>query len=319
MVKRLIFVVFIFLTGFLAIFIWWRWAINPVSPPADSRQVFVVPQGQSGATIGKRLYDQGYIKSQLAFKLLVDRKNLTTKLQAGDFYLSQSMDLNDILQSLTQGSLDYWLTIPEGWRVEEIAAAISKKSSLAESKVILAAKPFEGRLFPDTYLIPQQASAEDIVTILTDNFEKKFTPLKSQLEKTGLSETQAITLASLIEREAKHELDRSLVSSVIHNRLKLGMALQIDATVQYLLGVTGDWWPQNLTRENLQTRSPYNTYLNSGLPPAPIANPGLASLKAAVNPSQTDYLYYLSDAQGYNHYSEDLEGHNANIDQYLSQ
>ena len=301
----------------MGIFFWWRWATSPIDANDDTRQVFVVPQGQTANTIGKRLEDQGYIRSQLAFKLLLNRKSLDAKLQAGDFYISYSMDLPAIIESLAHGSLDYWLTIPEGWRSEQVAAAIAKKSSLSSPDFIVAAKPYEGRLFPDTYLIPQQATAEDIVSILTNNFDKKFSSLKLP-QPQKFSPDQLIIIASLIEREARHESDRPLVSSVIYNRLNLGMALQLDATVQYALGQPDNWWSQNLSREQLTTLSAYNTYAHPGLPPAPIANPGLAALEAAIDPADTDYLYYVSDSGGYNHYAKDIEGHNQNISQYLN-
>ena len=192
----------------MGIFFWWRWATSPIDANDDTRQVFVVPQGQTANTIGKRLEDQGYIRSQLAFKLLLNRKSL------------DSMDLPAIIESLAHGSLDYWLTIPEGWRSEQVAAAIAKKSSLSSQDFIVAAKPYEGRLFPDTYLIPQQATAEDIVSILTNNFDKKFSSLKLP-QPQKFSPDQLIIIASLIEREARHESDRPLVSSVIGSARQL--------------------------------------------------------------------------------------------------
>lgn len=308
MLKKL----FVFgLTGLTLLFligiVFWRWSNSPVDINNTTPQVFVVPQGQSAKIIGQRLKTNGFIKSQLAFNLLVDQQSLGNKLQAGDFRLSPSMDLSAIIDSLTHGSLDYWITFPEGLRVEEYAERLAEKSNLDPQAFILAAKPYEGRLFPDTYLIPQTASAEDIVKLLTDTFNRK-------------SPTQAddlIILASLIEREAKHSQDRPLVSSVLHNRQELKMALQIDATVQYIVGKPDKWWKKELTKQDLTIDSPYNTYLYPGLPPKPIANPGLASLEAALKPAETNYLFYLSDSSGYNHYATDLVGHNANIDKYL--
>jgi UPF0755 protein len=320
MIKRFFSLGLLLLVILLALtYFWWQWAVSPVQPKNTQEQIFIVPQGQNAKTIGRRLLQQGFIKSQLAFQLLVDRKNYASRLQAGDFRLSPSMDLTTIIDSLTHGSLDYWITFPEGLRVEEYATLLSTKADIDPQQFILAAKPFAGRLFPDTYLIPQNASARDIINILTRNFDKKFTPLKKDLVKTGLSEQEIIILASLIEREAKHEQDRPLVSSVLHNRLKINMALQIDATVQYVVGRPGDWWPKHLSQADLQAPSPYNTYIHSGLPPAPIANPGLSSLQAAVNPATTNYLYYVSDSAGYNHYAESLAEHNLNITKYLNQ
>ena len=307
MIKAFFRVILLLIFGCLAVFVYWSWANQPVNLKNTAPQAFVVPQGQSVKTIASRLKTNGLIKNELIFRLLVDRKNLSASLQAGDFRLSPAMNLEQIIEALTHGSQDYWITFPEGLRVEEYAQRLAEKSNLNPQDFILAAKPYEGQLFPDTYLIPQSASVEDVVKLLVDTFK-----LKSPTQ-----DKQTIILASLIEREAKHETDRALVSSVFHNRLKLNMALQVDATVQYILGKTGNWWPKDLTHENLQISSPYNTYLNPGLPPRPICNPGLASLQAALNPAQTAYLYYVSDSSGYNHYAATLDEHNANVAKYL--
>lgn len=309
MLKKL----FSFLLLLLVIFcgaVYWFYknAQKPVNSKNTTPQVFVVPQGQSAKIIASRLKQSGFINNELVFRLLVNRKNLSSSLQAGDFRLSPSMNLETIIESLTHGSLDYWITFPEGLRTEEYAEKLAAKSAITLQDFILAAKPYEGQLFPDTYLIPQSASAEDVVKLLVDTFAAK----------SPTQDKKTIILASLIEREAKHEQDRSLVASVLHNRLKINMALQIDATVQYALGKIGNWWPKDLTHENLKIVSPFNTYLNPGLPPKPICNPGLSALKAALKPSQTDYLYYVSDSSGYNHYAATLEGHNQNIAKYLT-
>ena len=298
----------ILIVAFIGFFSWYQLSIKPADPKITTTQVFVIPQGQSTATIGNRLKKASLIKSDFAFKLMVDRMNYSNKLQAGDFQLSPSMNLEAIIESLTHGSLDFWITFPEGLRVEEIAEKITKKTAnFTQNEFILIAKPYEGRLFPDTYLIPQTASAQDVVDLLVDTFN----------QKSPTQDKTAIILASLIEREAKHDKDRPLVASVLYNRINIGMALQIDATVQYILGKPGNWWPKDLSFEDLKTPSPYNTYQNSTLPPRPIANPGLAVLKAATNPANTDYLYYISDSAGNNHYATDLAGHNSNIEKYL--
>jgi len=288
-------------------FLFYQWAISSVNKKDKTEIIFVIPQGQAAKVIGKRLKQTNLIKNQLVFELLIDRKNYANKLQAGDFRLSPSMNLDKIIETLAHGTLDFWITFPEGLRVEEYAEKLTAKSDIDPQSFILAAKPYEGRLFPDTYLIPQNASAEEITNILVDNFNQK-SPTKDK---------HLIIIASLIERETKHQQDRSLVSSILHNRLDIGMALQIDATVQYVFGKQGQWWPKDLTIEQLKTFSPYNTYQISSLPPGPIANPGLAALKAAINPANTNYLYYVSDSGGFNHYAEDLEGHQQNIAKYL--
>jgi len=292
----------------MASYFLYRWAISPVDPQKQTSQIFVIPPGQPASTIGNRLQQQGFIKSAFAFQLLLNRYGVANQLQAGDFRLSPNQNLETIIKTLAYDTLDYWLTFPEGLRVEEYADKLTQKSEINPQDFILTAKPYEGQLFPDTYLIPYNASSEDIVNLLLDNFS----------QKSPTQDKRALIIASLIEREAMHAQDRALVSSVIHNRLKLGMALQIDATVQYILGKSTNWWPQKLSSKDMKTTSPYNTYLHPGLPPKPIANPGRASIKAALNPANTDYLYYVSDSAGYNHYAETLEGHRQNIDKYLN-
>lgn len=288
-------------------YFFYYWATRPVDSKNDVTQIFVVPPGQPASIIGRRLQQAGLIKSELVFQLLLNRFGLANQLQTGDFRLSLSMDLESIVKTLAYDTLDYWITFPEGLRVEEYAEKLSQKSDLNPQDFILTAKPHEGRLFPDTYLIPYNASAEDIVNILLDNFK----------QKSPTQDERTIIIASLIERESRHAQDRILVSSVLHNRLEINMALQIDATIQYILGRTKNWWPKKLSPKDMKVQSPYNTYLHPGLPPGPVANPGLASLKAALKPAGTDYLYYVSDSAGYNHYAEDLETHRENIEKYL--
>jgi UPF0755 protein len=299
---------FFFLAFAALLFGVYRQQLKPTDPRSQEEVVFVIPQGQNASTIASRLQRDGFIRNSLVFKLLLNRYDLSSRLQAGSFRLSKSMNLDTIIQALTHGSLDFWITFPEGLRVEEYAQRLNKEVNIDVDEFILAAKPYEGQLFPDTYLIPQTATAQDVVDILLTTFSGK----------SPTEDPDTIIIASLIEREAKHAVDRSLVSSVIHNRLRIGMPLQIDATVQYILGNDKLWWKNNLTRAELQTTSPFNTYLNPGLPPRPIVNPGLAALEAAVNPATTDYLYYISDSGGFNHYATDLDGHNQNIAEYLN-
>lgn len=286
---------------------YWYWSLGAVDPQDQTEQVFVVPQGQTTSMIARRLKQDRLIRSVLIFRLVAEQKGLSGKLQAGEFRLNRAMTLPAIIDDLAHGSQDFWITFPEGLRVEEYAERLAEKAAIDVQAFILAAKPFEGRLFPDTYLMPSSINAEEAVKLLTETFAKK----------SPTTDQEMIIIASLIEREAKHEVDRPLVSSVIFNRLKIGMALQIDATVQYVLGKKDNWWPNQLTRQELQTPSPYNTYINPGLPPRPIANPGLAALRAALKPAQTDYLYYVSDPAGYNHYATTLEEHQQNIERYL--
>ena len=175
----------------------------------------------------------------------------------------------------------------------------------------------EGYLFPETYLLPHNSTIQSIVTTLTDTFNDRYKEVT--LGKTTLNQSQLVILASLIEREGRKDEDRPLIASVIYNRLAIGMPLQIDATVQYALGYNSyekTWWKKDLTYDDLKINSTFNTYTNTGLPPTPICNPGIKSIQAAANPANTNYLYYITDKNGVNHYAATLDQHNANIRKY---
>lgn len=309
----------IFILGFLLVVgfaFWWTNGLSAVNTHDKSQKMFVVPQGAGIRAISNDLKEQGLIKDDVVFFLYVRKNGLDKKIQAGDFRLSPSMNATQIAKNLTTGTLDIWITIPEGKRAEEVAAIFEERLPNYDESWVEILKTNEGYLFPDTYLVPKDADIDMIITLLRGTFDKKFAEVENN---TNLSNEQIVILASLIEREAKHQEDRPIVSSVMHNRLAEGMALQIDATVQYALGYNNrerSWWKKGLTLEDLKYASPYNTYENPGLPPAPIASPGIAVLEAAANPAKSDYLFYITDKNGVNRYAKTNEEHNANIKKY---
>jgi len=295
---------------------WWNNGLSPVNPSEKTQKIFVVQKGSGIKQIAKDLKNEGLIRDHVVFYLLVKNLNLDQKIQAGTFRLSPSQSAETIAKNLTVGILDMWVTIPEGKRAEEIANILKETIPTYEVSWRETLIENEGYLFPDTYLIPKDASNTMIVSLLTNTFNQRYTTIKN---KTNLSQAELVTLASLIEREAKFDADRGMISSVMHNRLDLGMKLDIDATVQYALGydyVEKTWWRKNITFADLQIASPYNTYRNAGLPPTPIANPGLKALQAAANPVNTEYLFYFTDKSGKNRYSRTNEEHNAQIKKY---
>lgn len=299
-------------------FFWWKNGLSAADSSNKNQVIFVIQKGQGVREIANKLKNEGLIKDPIVFFLLIKKLGLDGKIQAGDFRLSPSMNSNDIAQALTHGTLDIWVTIPEGKRADEIADLLSQKIPTYEKSWRNVLVKNEGYLFPDTYLIPKDADIDLIISLMGGNFEKKFAQI-SLANKNNLTKNQIVILASLIEREAKLPQDRPLVASVLLNRLEISMPLQVDATVQYALGYQEDersWWKKALTKEDLSIKSPYNTYLNPGLPPAAIANPGLEVLKAVTNPANTNYLYYISDKSGRNHYAKTLEEHNQNIKKY---
>lgn len=300
-------------------YLYYKEGTLPVNKNDQTSKIFVIGRGQSLSTIAKNLANEGLIRNKIVFYLIVKRLGIERKIQAGDFRLSPSMDTYQIAKTLTHGTLDVWITFIEGMRKEEMAQVISASLNIPETEFLKYAK--EGYLFPDTYLIPKEATAGAVINILESNFNKKFDrQLQEKAAAKNLSAGETIILASLVEREARLNEDRPLVASVLLNRLKIGMKLDVDASVQYALGYQPEeksWWKKNLTKEDLEIDSPYNTYKNLGLPPTPIANPGLAAIKAVVEAPVTDYLYYLSDKKGKMHYAKTLEEHNENVRRYL--
>lgn len=300
-------------------FLWWNQAIKPMDSTNKTPVNFTIARGESVRNIADRLQKQGLIRSSVALFLKARFGGLSEKIQAGEFILSRSMDLNSIAENLTHGTTDLRITIPEGWRKEEIALKLARDLSMPESDFLKNTK--EGYMFPDTYQIPKDITSENLAKLFLDNFQKKVgNNIPELAKKKNLTTDELITIASLVEREAKHDQDRPLIASVILNRLNIGMKLDIDATVQYALGYQSkekSWWKKELTVEDLDIDSPFNTYKNPGLPPSPIANPGLAAIKAVAEAQDTDYLYYVADSQGYSHFAKDIAGHNSNIMKYL--
>lgn len=313
---KVVILLLLFLT--LGFFVWWKIGIAAANPKNSAPTIFIVTKSEGVREIANNLKQQGLIKDPIVFFLLVRQLGYDKKIQAGDFRLNPSMTATEVANNLTHGTLDIWITIPEGQRADEIADTLKKtipsyKESWRDTLTVN-----EGYLFPDTYLIPRDTDINLILTLFKNNFDAKFESVRN-LKSVNLTDRETIIVASLVEREARFEKDRPLVASVIENRLELGMRLQIDATVQYLLGFQKNeksWWKKDLTFEDLKIKSLYNTYANPGLPPAPISNPGLSAISSALNPSKTRYFYYISDKQGNLHFSETLEGQNENIQKF---
>lgn len=312
--KKLISLLIVGVIGITAFFAWWQMSITPANSSDTTPKIFAVTAGEGIRDIANRLKSNNLIRNQVAFFIYVKATGLETKIQAGDFRLSPSMTLAQLADALTHGTTDVWITIPEGWRSEEIREFLEKQPMPYGNREITMElqdwQKKEGKFFPDTYLVPKSETIIMFLDLMFENFSKKVT--------FPVTDKQLI-VASLVEREAKTEEDRPLVASVIYNRLEAGMALDIDATVQYALGQqkNGDWWKKDLTQDDLKVKSPYNTYQNVGLPPVPICNPGLSAINAAISPAQTNYLFYLHDSQGNAHFAKTLQEHNANVAKYL--
>ncbi len=301
--------------GIVAWFINGSVAINPAN---KTTKAFSVKKGQGVKIIANNLKSEGLIKDPIIFFLIVKQLGLDQKIQAGDFILSPSMNATKIATSLQTGTYDVQIVIPEGKRAEEIADLLKDRVETYDQSWRPRLVQNEGYLFPDTYSFPKDVTIEQIISIMRGNFEQKYTQAENSA-RTNLSKEDIVILGSLIEREAKHPQDRPLVASVLLNRIKAGMPLQIDATIQYALGYQKNektWWKKDLTYEDLKINSPYNTYTNTGLPIKPISNPGRDVLQAVINPAHTGYIFYLSDKTGTNHYAKTNEEHEANKRKY---
>lgn len=315
------FIIFVLVVFFFAggVFVWWKDGNSPVDPKDATPVVFAVAKGEGVRSIAMRLGQVNLIRSPTSFYLLVKLLGIEREIQAGDFRLTRAMDVQILAKELTHGIVDVWVTTLEGWRVEEVAAKLSKDLNIPEQEFLKYAK--EGYMFPDTYLIPQDATAAAIAKIFSDTLAKKVTgQMRSDMEKAGLTVHEVLTLASIIEREGRTNDDRPVIAGILLKRLKAEWPLEVDATLQYALGYQPyekSWWKKYLSFDDKKIRSPFNTYEQTGLPPGPIANPGIASIRAVIYPVATDYWYYLHDKEGNVHYAKTDEEHGSNIAIYL--
>jgi len=309
---------------------WVDHQLHQPANPGNSKVRFVVPPGATFHEVADTLHRTGLIDSVTVFDLYARYKHLDRKVQAGAYELSRNLNMIQILQALQTAIPDeIFVTIPEGFTVKKTAALLDQGGVIKGSdytalavqgtfnydllKDLPPGASLEGFLFPDTYLVPRAGTAKDLITMQLDNFKNHWTDArKAQAAKRNLNALQIITIASMIEREARFDADRPLVASVIYNRLAAGWALQIDATVLYAKGI----WQSSVTTQDRMIQSPYNTYLHTGLPPGPIANPGIKAIDAALQPADTGYFFYLSDPAGHNHYAKTSEEFAGLLKQY---
>jgi UPF0755 protein len=295
----------------------WGFLQSPVDKEGKM-EAFVVQKGEPVDSITQRLESEGFIRSAMLFKFLLRQSG--TNIQAGDFKLSPAMSNQEIIKTLSEGAIDKWVTLLEGWRVEEVSRQLNKEIGVDETEFLTAAK--EGYMFPDTYLFNPEAKASDIASIMKNTFNARYDDeLQAKIKAKGLTPEQGVILASIVEREARSDGVRAKVAGIYLNRLKEGMKLDADATVQYAkdsqtlerTGKLDKFWKPITREEYSSVKSDYNTYLIPGLPPAPICNPSLSSLKAVANAENTPYLFYYHDSKGNSYYARTLDEHNANV------
>lgn len=310
--------------------IWYNGQLTQPLDFSNAEQFFSIESGESVASIAYRLEESGLIRSDGPFRDYLIYAGLDTTIQAGTYTLSPSLSIIDVahaLQNATPEEITF--VILPGWRMEEIAASLSTSGLNISSDSFLssaisappgwdflpASTSTEGFLFPDSYILSREISVEDLVQTILRNFSFHLTnDLRERYNQLGFDVYQAVTLASIVQREAVNPDDRELIASVFFNRLSIGMRLDTDPTVQYALGYNisqGTWWTNPLSAEDLKINSPYNTYIYSGLPPGPIANPSLEALQAVAYPAESPYYYFRArcDGSGLHNFAVTFEEH----------
>ena len=306
-------------------FMYLKTQYSPVAATDGEIINVVIPERAAASQIGKLLKDNQLIKSEMAFNIYLRQTGLATRLRPGHYSFSRSQSLQEIISDIAQGKTEVSLfTVPEGYTVEKIGNLLVSKGLIADYLLweqalsreydyafLPAGNPgqkylLEGYLFPDTYSAPIGTKPEDIINMMLQNFEQKWEKdFASIAGEKKMTLEEVIIIASMVEREAQIASDRGIIAGVIKNRLDRGMLLQICATVLYCL----DEEKTELSYADLEIESPYNTYINSGLPPGPIACPGSASIYAALEPETHDYLYYVAKGDGSHYFSRTYQEH----------
>jgi UPF0755 protein len=312
----------------------------PMDPNDSAERTFVVESGDTPGSVGWNLEQQGIVTDGKVFRRVVQYLGAERDIQMGVYALSPSMTMEEIVMQLQHGRLlPRVVTIPEGWRVEEIAALLESEGVVTSGAAFVeavrsgrsdydfvldrpadASASLEGFLFPDTYQFDQRSQPGIVVGIMLQNWANQIPKdVREKVTLQGRTLYDVVTLASIVEREAVAASERPLIAGVYTNRLKIGMYLQSDPTVQYAKGydaTTGKWWNPMVQEEAITVVSAYNTFLNPGLPPAPICNPGLASIMAVIEPTESDYLFFYHKGDGTHAFAVTYEEHLRNEQLY---
>lgn len=296
---------------------------------AQENIYMTVKPGTTASEISDRLTKLGVIDSKFRFWWLMKLQGDASKFKTGTYAFKAHMDEQDVLNKLVSGDTTIVkFTIPEGFGVKEIAKRLADEGLVDENEFLEKAKNYapysymkkgpnvryaaEGYLFPDTYEIQSDVTPELIMKMMSQDFDNRLTPeMRQQAAAMGLSIHDLVTLASLVEKEARYDEDRPIIAQVFLKRLQIGMPLQSDTTLQYLMNAP----KEDVSLADTKIDSPYNTYQHQGLPPGPIASPGMKAISAVLHPAATDYLYFVADRQGHNHYSATYEEHEAIVEQ----
>jgi UPF0755 protein len=278
--------------------------------PVD--EIFTVEKGASGEEIANKLTEEGYIKAPWVFKVALLTVGNENGVIAGDYVFPYSVSAWDVARTFVRGEFGdvrIRVTILEGASREGIASVCGEVLPKFNKELFMAlTQEKEGYLFPDTYYFFPSDTTADVIKAMEKRFEEIILDFEGDIEESGKSLHEIITMASIIEREAYGKRDSDIISGILWKRISIDMPLQVDASFAYLLGKGSS----QLTKEDLKTDSPYNTYTNKGLPPGPIGNPGKVAIDAALHPQKTNYLYYLHSPDGTAYYATNFEGHKSN-------
>lgn len=305
----------------LALFFAYIYYNNQVNKTIDfgDANTIKIERGMGVNEIADYFSDEEYINNPLILKAYL-YFNKDKHVEAGYYHIpNEDLNLVGLVDMLQDGTFEMRLTFIEGWRTEEYVDYLRSEvgdefaKEFANSSYIK-----EGYMFPDTYIIEEGYPAENLASWMRNTFDKRVTDdLISKAEARGLTLDQVVIIASILEREMNIKKDRPIVAGILIKRWQNDWPLQADATVQYAKGNSSDWWPVVKRADLRSIESPYNTYINRGLPPAPISNPSLDSIMAVINYQETQYWFYITGSDGITHYSETLEGHNLNVQKYL--
>ena len=330
MKKLLAFVLVVILIAGGAVAVLYVRVNQPYRGFAGTEQFVELAPGSGSLTIGQRLVDGGVVRDLSTYRAALWMSGQGRHLKAGDYRFDRAMTPFEVIDKIARGDVFViTLTFPEGLTIAEMAkifeahgvgpasafVAAAKDASLVQA-IDASAPDLEGYLFPETYALSRHADAAKLIRLMVARFDHVFTPeLRQAAQARGLTVRQAVTLASIVEKETAKPDERPLVAAVYTTRLRIGMPLQCDPTVIYALVKRGHY-SGNIHKDDLAVDSPYNTYRYPGLPPGPIASPGRAALEAAVHPADADYLYFVSRNDGSHEFARTLDEHNRNVHKY---
>jgi UPF0755 protein len=295
--------------------------IDTTAPAED----FFVQEDTDTTTLAQELTDKGYVRGAWIFDIAFIRKAYGNKILPGGYKISKSMDAWTIASTLLEPPYAAWIKIPVGVRKEQIATQLAdrlgwsdvKKQAFLDATMAHGPEYIEGVYLPDTYFIPTDLAPQQVEEKIRSHFNTVFEPYSKEAVNKHMPWPTVLTIASLIQREAGSAADMPIISGIIQNRLRIGMPLAIDATFQYMDGNETDGWWSPPRKANSYPNSPFNTYKNKGLPPHPISEPGVTAIEAALNPTQTNCLFYIHDNNGRMHCSPTYAGQLSNVQKYL--